>query len=200
MDISLPPGGRAISRPVRTNERIRVREVRVIDENGEQLGILPTRQALDTARERGLDLVEVAPNAIPPVCRMMDYGKYRYEQSRRDRESRKNQKTTELKEVRMKPKIDDHDLATKGRQAMRFLEDGDKVKLSVMFRGREMAHPDIGRDLLLQMADQVGSVAIVEQPPRLEGRSMTMMLSPKKAPPPAAARTAAPEPSLAGPD
>ena len=200
MVISLPPGGRAISRPVRTNERIRVREVRVIDENGEQLGILPTRQALDTARERGLDLVEVAPNAIPPVCRMMDYGKYRYEQSRRDRESRKNQKTTELKEVRMKPKIDDHDLATKGRQAMRFLEDGDKVKLSVMFRGREMAHPDIGRDLLLQMADQVGSVAIVEQPPRLEGRSMTMMLSPKKAPPPPAARTAAPEPSLAGPD
>jgi translation initiation factor IF-3 len=159
-----------------------VREVRVIDENGEQLGILPTRQALDIARERGLDLVEVAPNAIPPVCRLMDYGKFRYEQSRRDRESRKNQKTTDLKEVRIKPKIDEHDLATKSRQAQRFLEEGDKVKLTVMFRGREMAHPDIGRDLLLQLAEQVGSVGLVEQPPRLEGRNMTMMLAPKKAP------------------
>jgi translation initiation factor IF-3 len=159
-----------------------VREVRVIDENNEQLGILPTRQALDIARERGLDLVEVAPNAIPPVCRLMDYGRYRYEQSRKERESRKNQKTTDLKEVRIKPKIDDHDLATKSRQALRFLEEGDKVKLTVMFRGREMAHPDIGRDLLLQLADQVGAAALVEQPPRLEGRNMTMMLSPKKAP------------------
>lgn len=179
-----------------------MREVRVIDENGEQLGILPTRQALDTARERGLDLVEVAPNAIPPVCRLMDYGKYRYEQSRRDRESRKNQKTTELKEVRIKPKIDEHDLATKSRQALRFLEEGDKVKLTVMFRGREMAHPDIGRDLLLQMADQVGGVAIVEQPPRLEGRNMTMMLTPKKAPPPpnAAAPARAAAPAVAGPE
>jgi translation initiation factor IF-3 len=158
-----------------------VRDVRVIDENGEQLGILPTRQALDLARERGLDLVEVAPNAIPPVCRLMDYGKYRYDQSRKDRESRKNQKTTELKEMRITPKIDEHDLATKSRQALKFLEEGDKVKLSIRFRGREMAHPDIGRDILLQMADQVGGVAIVEQPPRLEGRSMTMMLTPKKA-------------------
>lgn len=159
-----------------------MREVRVIDENGEQLGILPTRQALDIARERGLDLVEVAPNAIPPVCRLMDYGKFRYEQSRRDRESRKHQKTTDLKEVRIKPKIDEHDLATKSRQAQRFLEEGDKVKLTVMFRGREMAHPDIGRDLLLQLADQVGAVGLVEQPPRLEGRNMTMMLAPRKAP------------------
>lgn len=182
--LTLAQGGNAISRPVRTNERIRVREVRVIDEEGEQLGILPTRQALDIARERGLDLVEVAPNAIPPVCRLMDYGKYRYEQSRKDRESRKHQKTTELKEVRIKPKIDEHDLATKSRQAQRFLEEGDKVKLTVMFRGREMAHPDIGRDLLLQLADQVGAVALVEQTPRLEGRNMTMMLTPKKAPAP----------------
>lgn len=110
----------------------------------------------------------------------MDYGKFRYEQSRRDRESRKNQKIIDLKEVRIKPKIDEHDLLTKSRQAHRFLEDGDKVKLSVMFRGREMAHPDIGRDLLLQMADHVSSVAIVEQPPKLEGRNMTMMLAPKQ--------------------
>ena len=157
-----------------------MREVRLIGEEGNQLGIVPTRQALDIARERGLDLVEVAPNAIPPVCRLMDYGKYRYEQSRRDRESRKHQKVIELKEVRLKPKIDDHDLQTKSRQAMRFLEEGDKVKLTVMFRGREMAHPDIGRDLLQQVADQVSGVALVEQAPHLEGRNMTMVLSPKK--------------------
>jgi translation initiation factor IF-3 len=172
-----------------------VREVRGIDEDGEQLGILPTRQALDTARERGLDLVEVAPNAIPPVCRLMDYGKYRYEQSRKDRESRRHQKTTELKEVRIKPKIDEHDLATKSRQAQRFLEEGDKVKLTVMFRGREMAHPDIGRDLLLQLADQVGAVALVEQTPRLEGRNMTMMLTPKKAPAPSGGSSPRPVPA-----
>ena len=169
----------------------------MIDEEGTQLGIFPTRQALDMARERGLDLVEVAPNAIPPVCRLMDYGKFRYEQSRKDRESRKNQKTIELKEVRIKPKIDEHDLATKSRQALRFLEEGDKVKLTVIFRGREMAHPDIGRGLLLQVAEQVGSVAIVEQTPRLEGRNMTMLLSPRKAPtvsqaPAPVARAAAP--------
>lgn len=144
------------------------------------MGVVPTRQAMDIARERGLDLVEVAPNAIPPVCKLMDYGKFRYEQSRKDREARKNQKTIDLKEVRIKPKIDEHDLQTKSRQAYRFLEDGDKVKLTVMFRGREMAHPDIGRDLLLQVADEVNPVAIVEQPPRLEGRNMTMMLAPKR--------------------
>jgi translation initiation factor IF-3 len=196
----MPSGRRAvfrprrfpISRPVRTNERIRVREVRLIDDEGNQLGIVPTRQALEIARERGLDLVEVAPNAMPPVCRLMDYGKYRYEESRKLRESRKNQKTTDLKEVRLKPKIDDHDLATKSRQALKFLEDGDKVKLTVVFRGREVAHAEIGRGLLLQVAEQVGSVGVVEQTPKLEGRSMTMMLSPKKAPgggqaPPAAA-------------
>jgi translation initiation factor IF-3 len=196
----MPSGRRAvfrprrfpISRPVRTNERIRVREIRLIDDEGNQLGIVPTRQALEIARERGLDLVEVAPNAMPPVCRLMDYGKYRYEESRKLRESRKNQKTTDLKEVRLKPKIDDHDLATKSRQALKFLEDGDKVKLTVVFRGREVAHAEIGRGLLLQVAEQVGSVGIVEQTPKLEGRSMTMMLSPKKAPgggqaPPAAA-------------
>jgi translation initiation factor IF-3 len=157
-----------------------VREVRLIDDEGNQLGIVPTRQAMEIARERGLDLVEVAPNAIPPVCRLMDYGKYRYEQSRRDREARKNQKTTDLKEVRIKPKIDEHDLQTKSRQALRFLEEGDKVKLTVMFRGREMAHPEIGRDLLRQLAEQVGTMAIIEQDPRLEGRNMTMLLSPKK--------------------
>jgi translation initiation factor IF-3 len=133
------------------------------------------------ARERGLDLVEVAPNAMPPVCRLMDYGKYRYEQSRKERESRRNQHVVELKEVRIRPKIDDHDLETKGRQAARFLDAGDKVKLTVLFRGREMAHPDLGRALLDQLADQLRPHGVVEQPPRIEGRTMIMFMAPLRA-------------------
>jgi translation initiation factor IF-3 len=160
------------------NERIRIREVRLIDEEGTQVGIIPTREALEMARERGLDLVEVAPNAIPPVCRLMDYGKFRYEQSRKERESRRNQHVVELKEVRIRPKIDDHDLETKGRQAAKFLDAGDKVKLTVTFRGREMAHPDIGKGLLDQLADMLRTHGSIEQTPRLEGRAMTMMLNP----------------------
>jgi translation initiation factor IF-3 len=169
-----------ISRPVQTrvNERIRIREVRLIDEEGQQVGIIPTRDALEMARQRGLDLVEVAPNAIPPVCRLMDYGKFRYEQSRKERESRRHQHVVELKEVRIRPKIDDHDLATKGRHAAKFLDAGDKVKLTVLFRGREMAHPDIGRGLLDQLADQLRPHGSVEQPPRMEGRTMTMFMNP----------------------
>ena len=173
----------AISRPVQTrvNERIRIREVRLIDENGEQVGVIPTFDALQMARERGLDLVEVAPNAMPPVCRLMDYGKYRYEQSRKERESRRNQHVVELKEVRIRPKIDDHDLETKGRQAGRFLDGGDKVKVTVLFRGREMAHPDLGRALLDQLADQLRPHGTIEQAPRMEGRTMIMILAPLKA-------------------
>ncbi len=157
----------------------------MIDEEGTQVGIVPTREALDMARERGLDLVEVAPNAIPPVCRLMDYGKFRYEQSRKERESRRNQHVVELKEVRIRPKIDDHDLETKGRQAAKFLDGGDKVKMTVTFRGREMAHPDIGKGLLDQLADMLRPHGSIEQTPRLEGRAMTMMLNPlrPKAPP-----------------
>jgi len=130
------------------------------------------------ARQRGLDLVEVAPNAAPPVCRLMDYGKFRYEQSRKERESRKNQRVVDLKELRLAPKIDEHDLETKGRQAAKFLSAGDKVKLTVRFRGREMAHPDIGKALLDQLAEQLRSVGTIEQPPRMEGRTMTMLLNP----------------------
>ena len=172
-----------ISRPVQTrvNERIRIREVRLIDEQGEQVGIIPTFEALQMARDRGLDLVEVAPNAMPPVCRLMDYGKFRYEQSRKERESRRNQHVVELKEVRIRPKIDDHDLSTKGRQAAKFLDAGDKVKLTVLFRGREMAHPDIGKGLLDQLADQLRPHGTVEQPPRMEGRTMNMFIAPLKA-------------------
>ncbi len=156
-------------------------EVRLIDEQGEQVGVLATPAALQMAEERGLDLVEVAPNAEPPVCRLMDYGKFRYEQSRKDRESRKNQHVVELKEVRIRPKIDDHDLETKGRQAAKFLNGGDKVKLTVLFRGREMAHPDLGKALLDQLADQLRPHGTVEASPRMEGRTMTMFMAPLKA-------------------
>jgi translation initiation factor IF-3 len=175
-------GGSTITRPVQTrvNERIRIREVRLVDENGQQVGVIPTMQALEMARERGLDLVEVAPNAIPPVCRLMDYGKYRYEQSRKERESRKNQTTVELKEVRIRPKIDGHDLETKGRQAAKFLDGGDKVKVSVLFRGREMAHPEIGRGLLDQLIELLRPHGSLEQMPKIEGRTMTIILAPLK--------------------
>lgn len=171
-----------ISRPVQTrvNERIRIREVRLIDDEGNQVGIIATRDALDMARQRGLDLVEVAPNAIPPVCRLMDYGKFRYEQSRKERESRKNQHVVELKEVRIRPKIDDHDLETKGRQAAKFLDHGDKVKMTVTFRGREMAHPDLGKALLDQLIESLRPHGTVEQMPRLEGRAMTVIMNPLK--------------------
>lgn len=162
------------------NERIRVREVRLIDEDGTQLGVVLTRDALDIAREKGLDLVEVQPNAMPPVCRLMDYGRFRYEESRRERESRRKAKGATLKEVRMAPKIDDHDIQTKKRQAQRFLEAGDKVKISVLFRGREMLHQDIGRNLLVQLVTQLSDISTVDQDPRMEGRSMSVMLSPKK--------------------
>jgi translation initiation factor IF-3 len=150
----------------------------LIDEEGNQVGVIPTRDALEMARLRGLDLVEVAPNAMPPVCRLMDYGKFRYEQSRKERESRKHQHVVELKEVRIRPKIDDHDLETKGRQAAKFLDHGDKVKLSVLFRGREMAHPEIGKGLLDQLIELLRSHGTVEQTPRLEGRTMTAIMNP----------------------
>ncbi len=163
------------------NERIRVREVRLIDEEGQQVGIIPTREALMIARERGLDLVEVGPNSSPPVCRLMDYGRYRYEQSRKERDQRKNQHVTRVKEVRVEPKIGEHDLETKGRQAERFLKSGDKVKLSVLFRGRSITHPELGRDLLQRLADQLSEIGVVEQGARMEGRTMTMYMAPTRA-------------------
>lgn len=154
--------------------------MRLIDEDGQQLGIMPTVQALGLARERGLDLVEVAPNAMPPVCRIMDYGKARYEQSRKERESRKHSKAITVKELRMEPRIDEHDLVTKGKRAQTFLEEGDKVKLTVTFRGRSILHPEIGRALLDRLIEQLGPYGAVEAPPRMEGRNMSMMMAPKK--------------------
>jgi translation initiation factor IF-3 len=162
----------------RVNERIRIREVRLIDDEGRQIGIIPTREALEMARERGLDLVEVAPNASPPVCRLMDYGKFRYEQSRKERDSRRNQHVIKLKEVRIEPKIGDHDLETKGRQAAKFLDAGDKVKLTVLFRGRSITHPELGKELLERLAVQLQDHGLIEQSARMEGRTMTMHMAP----------------------
>lgn len=152
--------------------------MRLIDEEGVQVGIISVREALQIAEERGLDLVEVAPNAAPPVCRLLDYGKFRYEQSKKEREARKNQKQSELKEVRLRPKTDDHDLEVKANQARRFLIAGDKVKFTVRFRGREMAHPDIGREMLEQIAETLHDIAIVEQKPLMEGRALSLLLAP----------------------
>ncbi len=202
---------RSIStRDLRVNERIRVREVRLIDENGEQLGVQPTPEALRIARERGLDLVEVAPMATPPVCRLMDYGRFKYEQTKKERDERKHATKVELKEVRLRPKTDEHDIAFKTRNVQRFLEEGDKVKVTLLFRGREMAHPQIGRTILEGVAEQVRALGQVERMPLMEGRSMSMILSPLKSkaataqgsstPPPSATpapATAAPSPPAA---
>lgn len=151
----------------------------MVGPQGEQLGIFPIREALALAQERNLDLVEVAPTAQPPVCRLMDYGKFRYEQSKREREARKRQKVVTVKELRMTPKIDEHDLAVKTRNAEKFLRDGDKVKVTVRFRGREIVHQNLARGRMQEMAEQLSEVGTIERPPRLEGRSMIMILAPK---------------------
>jgi translation initiation factor IF-3 len=152
--------------------------VRLIDENGTQVGIIGAREALQMAEERGFDLVEVAPNAVPPVCRLLDYGKFRYEQSQKEREARKNQKQADLKQIRLMPKTADHDITTKANQAKRFILQGDKVKFNVRFRGREMAHPDIGRKMLEEIAEQLRDIAVVEQKPLMEGRVLSLLVAP----------------------
>ena len=157
---------------------IRVREVRVVDEEGNQLGVLPTFEALRLAQERGLDLVEVAPNAVPPVCRLLDFGKFQYERQKKDREARKAQKVIEIKEIRLKPRTGEHDLDTKVRKSLGFLEEGAKVRVTVRFRGREITHPEIGREQLAEFAQKVGDAAIIEQQPAMEGPNLFMMLSP----------------------
>ena len=151
----------------------------MIDENGEQMGIMFARDALNLARQRDLDLVEVAPNAVPPVCRLMDYGKFRYEQTKKERDSRKTQHTVVVKEVRLKPNIDEHDLETKIRQAKRFLEEGDKVKLSVEFRGRQLTHTELGRELLNQVQQVLQNDVVIEQPPKMEGKKISMLIAHK---------------------
>lgn len=162
------------------NERIRAREVRVIGADGEQLGILPIREALLKAQVAELDLVEVAPTAQPPVCRIMDYGRYKYEQGKRERGAHRHQRATDLKGMRMSPNIGEHDFEVKARQVLNFLKDGHKVRVSMWFRGRQMAHPKLGEVLLHRLAETIAEVGSVERPPLLEGRNMIMILSPKR--------------------
>lgn len=161
------------------NEQISAREVLVIDADGTQLGVMKTSEALALAREKKLDLVNVAPAARPPVCRLMDYGKHKYEQSKRDREARKNQKVTTIKEVKLRPNIDKHDFDVKAKRAQKFLENGDKVKVTVMFRGREITHPEIAQRLCQQLAKDLAECGVVEKPAKQEGRNMIMILTPK---------------------
>ncbi|MDK2821358.1 MAG: translation initiation factor [Clostridia bacterium] len=153
--------------------------MRLVGADGQQLGIMPTREALRIAQEHGMDLVEVAPNARPPVCRIMDFGKYKYVQSKREREARKKQRVINVKEVKMRLNIEEHDFQVKTRNAIRFLEKGDKVKVTIMFRGREIAHSQLGIELCQRLAEQVSHLASIEKPPKVEGRNMTMILAPK---------------------
>ena len=164
---------------MRINEEIRIREVRVTDANGEQLGIMLTRDALRLAEEQHLDLVEVAPKARPPVCRIMDFGKYRYEQQKRDKEARKKQKVVTVKEVKLRPNIEQHDFEVKLKSAQRFIEEGNKVKVTIMFRGRDLSHPEIGTAVLDRIAKAMEETVSVERAAKLEGKNMTMILSPK---------------------
>ena len=175
-----------------------MREIRVIDDTGQQLGIMPPQQALALAKSKSLDLVEVAATATPPVCRIMDFGKYQYQEQKRQREARKHQKVTEVKEIKFRPKVDEHDYQFKKKHIRRFLADGDKVKATIFFRGREMAHPEIGRRILERLLDELVEEAIAENMPRKEGNTMHVILArkpgykpPKPAPKPAAAGAAA---------
>ncbi len=156
-----------------------MREIRVIDDGGEQLGIMTPQQALAIARDRGLDLVEVSPNAVPPVCRIMDYGRYQYLEQKRTRQARRHQKTIDIKEIKFRPKVDEHDYQFKKKHIERFLADGDKVKATVFFRGREMAHPEFGRHILERLVAELAEVAVTESPPRMEGNTMHTILAGK---------------------
>jgi translation initiation factor IF-3 len=164
----------------RINDAIRVREVRLIDENGQQLGIKPIRFAQDYANERGLDLVEVAPQAEPPVCRVMNFSKYRYEQELKAKAARKHQSQIVIKEIKFRPKVGVHDYETKKGHVLRFLKARDKVKVTIMFRGREMVHPERGEALLMRLFEDIKDYAVIESPPNLDGRNMIMMLAPTK--------------------
>jgi translation initiation factor IF-3 len=165
---------------IRINERIRAREIRVIDENGVQLGILPPYEALRLARERSLDLVEVSPNAVPPVCRIQDYGRYLYEKEKSERAARKKQKVITIKEVKFSVTVDEHDYQTKKNQAVRFLTEGDKVKASLRFRGRQMAHRDLGYNIINRLIQDIGEAGVVEFMPRMEGTILHAILAPSK--------------------
>src|SRR5947208_1034812 len=154
-------------------------QVRLVDENGEMVGVTPLREALDRAVAAGLDLVEVSPTAVPPVCKILDYGKFKYEEQKKKNEARKKQKVIEVKEIKLRPGIDDHDYDVKMRSMLKFIEEGDKVKVTMRFRGRELAHQELGMNVLMRVKDDLDKIAKVEQVPRMEGRQMTMVMSPK---------------------
>ena len=164
---------------LRINEEIHIREVRVTSATGEQLGVMLTREALHMAEEQHLDLVEVAPKAKPPVCRIMDFGKYRYEQQKREKEAKKKQKVITLKEVKLRPNIEQHDFDVKLKNALRFVEEGNKVKVTIMFRGRELSHPELGKEVLSRVAEKLGGLVSIERNAKLEGKNMTMIVAPK---------------------
>ena len=163
------------------NEEIRDREVRVVDQNGEQLGVMSSREALALAEERQLDLVKIAPQARPPVCKLMDYGKYRFEQSKKEREFRKNQKVITVKEVRLSATIEDHDVDVKFKNAVKFLKEGNKVKVTIRFRGRQITHSEIGRQVMTEFAERIKEYGTVDKAPTIEGRNMSMFITPKAA-------------------
>jgi translation initiation factor IF-3 len=185
----------------RINERIRAREVRLVGADGEQIGVKPLPEALHIAREHDLDLVEVAPNANPPVCKIMDFGKFKYEQDVRRKESRRKTSNVVIKEMKFRPKIDEHDYTTKTKHVERFLNEGSKVKITIMFRGREMAHPELGKRILDRIAEQVKDVGNVEAAPRVDGRNMLMVLAPvkKQEPKAGSSKPRQPRPSPAPP-
>lgn len=164
---------------LRINHRIRVPEIRVIADEGEQLGVMPTHEALRLAEERGLDLVEISPRAFPPVCRIMDYGKYKYEEAKKKQQARKRASTVETKEIKFRPKTEEHDMAFKVKHVRRFLEEGNKVRLAVVFRGREITHPQTGMAVLNKVVDLCNDIASVEATPNMEGRRMIMVIAPK---------------------
>jgi len=170
----------SIDTKIRVNERIRAREIRVIDDEGGQLGIMTPTAALALAQEKGLDLVEVSPTAVPPVCRILDYGKYLYQQNKKQHDAKKKQKQIQVKEVKFRPKTEEHDYQFKKKHIVRFLGEGDKVKATIMFRGREMAHPDYGRRILERLKKELLEAAMVEADARMEGRFLFMILAPKK--------------------
>ncbi len=184
---------RAAKSFIRINDRIRAREVRVIDENGEQLGILPPFEALKIARERGLDLVEVSPTAVPPVCRIQDYGRFLYEKEKSERAARKKQKVIVIKEVKFSVTVDEHDYQTKKNQAVRFLTEGDKVKASLRFRGRQMAHRELGYKIINRLIQDIGETGVVEFMPRMEGTILHAILAPSKKEAPKPKPAAAPQ-------
>ncbi len=167
------------SKELQINEQIRDKEVRVVGSDGSQLGVMPVRKAMELAEQKNLDLVKIAPQATPPVCKIIDYGKFRFEQSKREKEQRKNQRVVEIKEVRLSLNIDTHDFETKKNHASRFIGEGNKVKVSIRFRGREMGHPELGQEIMRQFSEAMAEVANVERQPKLEGRTMLMFLAPK---------------------